>query len=64
MSNVALQQGLQHLQNAFVSFWGKRARYPQFKSRRKSRASATFTTSGFRYRDGKLTLAKMRPARA
>lgn len=59
VSNVALQQGLQHLQNAFVNFWGKRARYPQFKSRRKSRASATFTTSGFRYRDGKLTLAKM-----
>ena len=59
VSNVALQQGLQHLQNAFVNFWAKRSRYPQFKSKRKSRASATFTTSGFRYRDGKLTLAKM-----
>jgi putative transposase len=59
VSNVALQQGLQHLQQGFVNFWGKRARYPQFKSKRKSRASATFTTSGFRYRDGRLTLAKM-----
>jgi putative transposase len=59
VSNVALQQALQHLQNAFVNFWAKRARYPQFKSKRKSRASATFTTSGFRWRDGKLTLAKM-----
>jgi putative transposase len=59
VSNVALQQALQHLQNAFVNFWGKRAKYPQFKSRRKSRASATFTTSGFRFRDGRLTLAKM-----
>ena len=59
VSNVALQQGLQHLQAAFVNFWGKRASYPQFKSRRKSRASATFTTSGFRWRDGKLWLAKM-----
>jgi putative transposase len=59
VSNVALQQGLQHLQAAFVNFWGKRARYPQFKSRRKSRASATFTTSGFRCRDGQLWLAKM-----
>ena len=59
VSNVALQQGLQHLQNAYAGFWGKRARYPRFKSRRKSRASATFTTSGFRYRDGRLTLAKM-----
>jgi putative transposase len=59
VSNVALQQGLQHLQAAFVNFWAKRAGYPQFKSKRKSRASATFTTAGFRYRDGQLTLAKM-----
>jgi putative transposase len=58
VSNVALQQGLQHLQNAYVNFWGKRAKYPTFKSRHKSRASATFTTSGFRYRDGRVTLAK------
>ena len=59
VSNVALQQGLQHLQAAFVNFWGKRAGYPQFKSKRKSGASATFTASGFRYRDGQLWLAKM-----
>jgi len=59
VSNVALQQGLQHLQNAYVNFWGKRTKYPQFKSKRKSRASATFTTSGFRYRNGRITLAKM-----
>ena len=59
VSNVALQQGLQHLQAAFVSFWAKRARYPRFKSRHKSRASATVTTSGFRWRDGQIWLAKM-----
>ena len=59
VSNVALQQGLQHLQNAYVSFWAKRARYPGFKSKRKSRASATFTTSGFRYRGGQVWLAKL-----
>ncbi len=59
VSNVALQQGLQHLQHAYVNFWGKRARYPVFKSRRKSRASATFTTAGFRYRGGQVWLAKM-----
>jgi putative transposase len=59
VSNVALQQGLQHLQHAFVNFWGKRAKYPTFKSKRKSRASATFTTSGFRYKDGRVFLAKM-----
>jgi len=58
VSNVALQQCLQHLQNAYVNFWAKRARHPGFKSKRKSRASATFTTSGFRYRDGQITLAK------
>jgi putative transposase len=59
VSNVALQQGLQHLQQGFVNFWGKRAKYPTFKSKRKSRASATFTTSGFRYKDGSIFLAKM-----
>jgi putative transposase len=59
VSNVALQQGLQHLQQAYVNFWGKQAKYPAFKSRKKSRASATFTTSGFRYRDGQVWLAKM-----
>ena len=59
VSNVALQQGLQHLQNAYVNFWAKRAKFPGFKSKRRSRASATFTTSGFRYRDGQITLAKM-----
>jgi putative transposase len=59
VSNVALQQGLQHLQHAFVNFWGKRGKYPTFKSKRKSKASATFTTSGFRYKDGRITLAKM-----
>jgi putative transposase len=59
VSNVALQQGLQHLQNAYVNFWAKRAKYPTFKSKHKSRASATFTTSGFRWRDGQVWLAKM-----
>jgi putative transposase len=59
VSNVALQQGLQHLQHAYVNFWAKRARYPGFKSKRKSRASATFTASGFRYRDGQVWLAKL-----
>jgi putative transposase len=59
VSNVALQQGLQHLQQAYVNFWAKRAKCPTFKSKRKSRASATFTTSGFRHRDGQVTLAKM-----
>jgi putative transposase len=59
VSSVPLQQGLRHLQSAFTNFFGKRAKYPRFKSRKKSRQSAEYTTSGFRFREGKLTLAKM-----
>jgi putative transposase len=57
--SVPLQQALRHLQGAFAAFWDKQARYPRFKSRRRSRQSAEYTRSGFRYRAGKLTLAKM-----
>ncbi|MFC3894506.1 RNA-guided endonuclease InsQ/TnpB family protein [Lentzea rhizosphaerae] len=56
---VPLQQALRHLQTAFGNFWAKRARFPRFKSRKKSRASAEYTRSAFRWRDGALTLAKM-----
>ncbi|QNP75257.1 IS200/IS605 family element transposase accessory protein TnpB [Streptomyces roseirectus] len=59
VSSVPLQQALRHLQVAFTNFFGKRAKYPRFKSRKKSRKSAEYTTSAFRFRDGKLTLAKM-----
>ncbi|GAA1134105.1 MULTISPECIES: RNA-guided endonuclease InsQ/TnpB family protein [Streptomyces violaceusniger group] len=59
VSSVPLQQALRHLQVAFTNFFGKRAKYPRFKSRKNSRKSAEYTTSAFRFRDGKLTLAKM-----
>jgi putative transposase len=59
VSSVPLQQALRHLQVAFTNFWAKRARYPTFKSKKKSRRSAEYTTSAFRWRDGRLTLAKM-----
>ncbi|MEU4776999.1 RNA-guided endonuclease TnpB family protein [Micromonospora sp. NPDC023633] len=59
VSSVPLQQTLRHLQSAFTNFFTKRARYPSFKSKKKSRRSAEYTTSGFRYRAGQLTLAKM-----
>ncbi|MCX5012103.1 transposase [Streptomyces sp. NBC_00555] len=59
VSCVPLQQALRHLQSAFTAFWVKRARYPRFKSKRKSRASAEYTRSAFRFRNGELTLAKM-----
>ena len=59
VSSVPLQQALRHLQGAFAAFWEKRAAYPRFKSRKRSRASAEYTRSAFRYRDGQLRLAKM-----
>ncbi|WP_405653011.1 RNA-guided endonuclease InsQ/TnpB family protein [Streptomyces sp. NBC_00019] len=59
VSSVPLQQTLRHLQSAFTHFFAKRAKYPRFKSRKASRKSAEYTTSGFRLRDGALTLAKM-----
>ncbi|MDO0914945.1 RNA-guided endonuclease TnpB family protein [Streptomyces sp. DT2A-34] len=59
VSSVPLQQALRHLQTAFTHFFAKRTKYPRFKSRKKSRKSAEYTTSAFRFRDGELTLAKM-----
>jgi putative transposase len=59
VASVPLQQALRHLQGAFAAFWDKRAKYPRFKSRRRSRQSAEYTRSAFRYRDGQVRLAKM-----
>ncbi|KAB8186582.1 IS200/IS605 family element transposase accessory protein TnpB [Microbispora catharanthi] len=59
VSSVPLQQALRHLQAAFANFFARRAKYPAFKSRKKSRASAEYTRSAFRWRDGRLWLAKM-----
>ncbi|MFG1999467.1 RNA-guided endonuclease InsQ/TnpB family protein [Spirillospora sp. NPDC048911] len=59
VSNVPLQQTLRAQQNAFTAFFGKRARFPRFKSKRKSRKSATFQNNAFTFRDGALKLAKM-----
>jgi putative transposase len=58
VSSVPLQQALRHQQAGFAAFFAKRARYPRFKSKRTSRASAEYTRSAFRWRDGQLTLAK------
>ena len=57
VSSVPLQQCLRNLQKAFANFWGKRARYPRFKKKR-SGGSAEFTKSAFKWKDGKLWLAK------
>ncbi|MFF4772394.1 RNA-guided endonuclease InsQ/TnpB family protein [Microtetraspora fusca] len=58
VSSVPLQQALRHQYTAFVNFFAGRARYPRFKSRH-GRQSATYTRSAFRWRDGRLFLAKM-----
>jgi putative transposase len=60
VSSVPLQQTLRHLQGAFTNFFERRSGYPRFKSRKKSRNSAEYTRSAFAYRDGRLTLARMR----
>ncbi|MEU5948482.1 transposase [Micromonospora sp. NPDC047465] len=52
VSSVPLQQALRHLHAAYTAFFAKRARYPRFKSKRKSRASAEYTRSAFRWRTG------------
>ena len=56
--SVPLQQAIRHQQVACTNFFAKRARYPRFKSRT-GRQAAEYTRSGFRYRDGRLFLAKM-----
>jgi len=58
ISSVPLQQAIRHQQVAFSNFFAKRARYPRFKSRT-GRQSAEYTRSGFRYRAGRLFLAKV-----
>ncbi|RCG30616.1 transposase [Sphaerisporangium album] len=58
VSSVPLQQTLRQQYAAFMNFFAGRARYPRFKSRH-GRQSATYTRSAFRWRDGRLHLAKM-----
>jgi putative transposase len=57
VSSVPLQQALRHQHAAFQAFFGKRARYPRFKSRR-GHQSAHYTRSAFSMRGGVLQLAK------
>ena len=58
VSSVPLQQSLRHLQTAFANFWGKRAKYPRFKSLKKSNLGLKYIKSGLSLRDGKVKLAK------
>ena len=59
VSSVPLQQALRHLDKAFINFFEGRAKYPSFKKKR-HRQSATYAASAFIWRNGKITLAKMR----
>jgi putative transposase len=58
VSSVPLPQAIRHQQTAYAAFFARRARYPRFKSR-PGRQAAEYTRSGFRWRDGRLFLAKM-----
>jgi len=57
VSCVPLQQSLRHQQTAFSNFFAGRARYPKYKSKRHKQA-VEFTASAFKYRDGRLYMAK------
>lgn len=57
VSCVPMQQALRHQQMAFANFFAGRAAYPAFKSKRHKQA-VEFTASAFKYRDGKLYMAK------
>ena len=57
VSSVPLQQSLRHQQTAFKNFFEKRSQYPTFKKKH-DKQSVEFTKSGFKYKNGKLYLAK------
>ena len=57
VSSVPLQQALRHQHQAFTAFFGKRARYPGFKSGR-GRQTAHYTRRAFTLCGGELRLAK------
>ena len=57
VSCVPLQQGLRHLQTAFVNFFAGRTNYPNFKKKRNG-GSAEFTKSAFKFKDKEIYLAK------
>ena len=60
VSSVPLQQCLRHLQNAFTNFFDKRAGYPKFKSRKKSRLGLEYSSSGFRFKEDELHIARLK----
>ncbi|MFE7046221.1 RNA-guided endonuclease InsQ/TnpB family protein [Streptomyces atratus] len=69
VSSTVLQQSLRHLDAGFSRFFKKSARYPKRKKKRRSRDSATYVRTGFRWVEdperpgtGAVTLAKQSAA--
>lgn len=60
VSSVPLQQCLRHLQTAFTNFFEKRAKYPRFKSRKKSRLGLEYSKMGFRFKGDGLHVARLK----
>ncbi|WP_030318063.1 RNA-guided endonuclease InsQ/TnpB family protein [Streptomyces sp. NRRL B-3229] len=65
VSSTVLQQSLRHLDQAYVRFFKGEARYPRRKKKGRSRDSATYVRTGFRWVEdpgrpgtGLITLAK------
>lgn len=65
VSSTVLQQSLRHLDGAFTRFFKQSAKYPQRKRKHRSRDSATYVRTGFRWSEdperpgtGLVTLAK------
>ncbi|MFF9913736.1 RNA-guided endonuclease InsQ/TnpB family protein [Streptomyces sp. NPDC013457] len=65
VSSTVLQQALRHLDGAFTRFFKKSAKHPKRKKKGRSRDSATYVRTGFRWVEdperlgtGRVTLAK------
>ena len=58
VSAVPLQQGLRHLNTAFINFFAGKNKYPRFK-KKNNRQSAHYAPNAFKWVEGKLILAKM-----
>ena len=57
VSSVALQQTLRNQDTAFINFFKKRAKYPNFK-KKSSNQSFQLMTNGFRVKNGQVFIAK------
>ena len=59
VSSQTISQVFSDLNNAFSNFYKKRARYPKFKSKRKSRQSFYVRYDALKFEDGKVNLEKI-----